>query len=130
MASDNHAEWYKAMCEEINSIYANGTWRVVYLSAGKKAVGSRWVYKVKHLPSGAIKRFKAHIIAQGFSQHPGVDFDETFAPTARWNAVCAILAIVAVDDMHLESVDISSAFLNGIVDAELYVKPRRISTTA
>ena len=122
MSSDNHAEWYKAMCEEMNSIYANGTWRVVYLPAGKKAVGSQWVYKVKHLPSGAIERFKACIVAQGFSQRPGVDFDETFAPTARWNAVCAILAIVAIDDMHLESVDISSAFLNGIVDAELYIK--------
>lgn len=122
MSSDNHAEWYKAMCEEMNSIYANGTWRVVYLPAGKKAVGSQWVYQVKHLLSGAIERFKARIVAQGFSQRPGVDFDETFAPTARWNAVRAILAIVAVDDMHLESVDISSAFLNGIVDAKLYIK--------
>ena len=70
------------MCEEMNSLYANGTWHIVYLPAGKKAVGSQWVYKVKHFPSSAIEQFKARIVAQGFSQHPGVDFDETFAPTA------------------------------------------------
>jgi len=121
MSSENAAQWWEAMCEEMNALQGNGTWRVVYLSAGKKAIGSRWVFKVKHLPDGTVECFKACVVAQGFSQHPGVDFDETFAPTARWNAVCTILALAAIDDMHLKSVDISSAFLNGVVDAELYL---------
>ena len=87
MASDNAAKWHKAMVEEINALKDNGTWRAVYLPVGKRAIGSRWVFKVKHLPDGAIERFKACIVAQGFSQRPGVDFDETFAPMAWWAAV-------------------------------------------
>jgi len=122
MSSENAARWWEAMCEKMNALKGNGTWHVVYLPTGKKAIGSHWVFKVKHLPDGAIERFKAHVVTQGFSQCPGVDFDETFAPTAWWNAVHTILALAAVDDMHLESVDISSAFLNGIVDAELYLR--------
>ncbi|RDB28603.1 Retrovirus-related Pol polyprotein from transposon TNT 1-94 [Hypsizygus marmoreus] len=122
MSSEDSTEWYKAMSEEMNALKVNGTWRVVYLPAGKKAIGSRWVFKVKHLPDGAVDRFKARVVAQGFSQRPGIDFDETFAPTARWNAVRTILALAAIEDMHLESVDISSAFLNGVVDAELYLR--------
>lgn len=122
MASDEAAEWHKAMCEEMNALKNNGTWRAVYLPPGRKAIGSRWVFKVKHLPDGAIERFKARVVAQGFSQRPGVDFDETFAPTARWAAVRTILALAAYEDMYLESVDISSAFLHGVVDADLYMK--------
>lgn len=122
MAGENAAEWHKAMVEEMNSLKGNGTWRAVYLPAGRKAIGSRWVFKVKHLPDGAIERFKARVVAQGFSQRPGVDFDETFAPTARWAAVRTVLALAAMDDMHLESVDISSAFLHGVIDTELYMR--------
>ena len=82
MASHNAAKWHKAMVDEMNALKGNGTWRAVYLPVGRKAIGSRWVFKVKHLPNGAIERFKARVVAQGFSQRPGIDFDETFAPTA------------------------------------------------
>ena len=82
MSSENAARWWEAMCEKMNALKGNGTWHVVYLPTGKKAIGSHWVFKVKHLPDGAIERFKAHVVTQGFSQCPGVDFDETFAPTA------------------------------------------------
>ena len=67
MASEDAAEWYKAMCKEMNSLHNNGTWRAVYLPAGRRAIGSRWVFKVKHLPNSAIEQFKARVIAQGFS---------------------------------------------------------------
>ncbi|KAG5733847.1 hypothetical protein E4T56_gene4918 [Termitomyces sp. T112] len=122
MAGENAAEWHKAMVEEMNSLKSNGTWHAVYLPAGWRAIRSQWVFKVKHLPDGTVERFKAHVIAQGFSQRPGVDFDETFAPMARWAAVRTVLAFAAMEDMHLESVDISSAFLHGVIDTELYMK--------
>lgn len=83
MAGDNAAEWHKAMVNEMNVLKNNGTWHVVYLPVGQKAIGSRWVFKVKHLPDGTIKHFKAQVVAQDFSQRPGIDFDETFAPTAQ-----------------------------------------------
>ena len=91
MASKNAAKWHKAICEEMNMMRNNGTWQAVYLPAGQKAISSWWVFKVKHLPDGAIKCFKARLVAHGFSQHLGIDFDETFAPTAQWVAVCTIL---------------------------------------
>ncbi|KAG5715319.1 hypothetical protein E4T56_gene14598 [Termitomyces sp. T112] len=122
MASNNAAEWHKAMCDKMNTLKSSGTWWPAYLPTGCHAIGLQWVCKVKHLPNDTIDRFKAHLIAQGFSQQPGVDFDKMFAPTAHWAAVQTVLALAAVDDMHLESVDISSAFLHGIVDMELYMK--------
>ncbi|KAG5721924.1 hypothetical protein E4T56_gene18423 [Termitomyces sp. T112] len=122
MASENAAEWHKAMCKEMNSLPGNGTWQAIYLLVGHRAIGSWWGFKVKHLPDGAIEQFKVCVVVQSFSQQPGVDFDETFAPTDRWAAVCMVLALAALEDLHLESVDSSSAFLHGIVDAELYMR--------
>ena len=123
MATDHAAEWYEAMCLEMNNIERNGTWRVVYLPAGGRAIGSRWVFKVKHLPDGSLDKFKARVVAQGFSQRPGLDYlpDETYAPTAQWSAIRTVLAIAAVEDMHLESVDIRAAFLHGIMPEEMEI---------
>ena len=95
---------------------------MVYLPTGCHVIESRLVLQVKHLPDSAIDHFKACVVAQGFRQWPGVDFDETFALTAWWAVVCTVLAIAALDNMHLESVDISLAFLHGVVNAELYIK--------
>lgn len=106
----------------MNFLKTNSTWHAVYLPPGHCAIGSRWVFKVKHLPDGAIDWFKARVVAQGFSQCPRVDFDETYAPTARWAAVCTVLALAAMEDLHLESINISSAFLHGVVNAKLYMK--------
>ena len=123
MATDHAAEWYEAMCLEMNNIERNGTWRIVYLPAGGCAIGSRWVFKVKHLPDGSLDKFKACVVAQGFSQRPGLDYlpDETYAPTAQWSAIWTVLAIAAVKDMHLESVDIRAAFLHGIMPEEMEI---------
>lgn len=119
---DSAAEWHKAMVKEMNALKNNGTWHAVYLPVGRRAIGSRWVFKVKHLPDGAIEHFKARVIAQGFSQQLGIDFDETFAPTAQWAAIHTVLALMAVNDMHFESVDVLSAFLHGVINMELYIK--------
>lgn len=82
MVSKNATEWHKAMVEEMNVLKNNGTWHAVYLLVGHRAIGSRWVFKVKYLPDGAIEHFKARMVTQGFSQWPGINFDETFALTA------------------------------------------------
>ena len=66
------------------------------------------------LTDGSIERHKARVVAQGFAQRPGFDFTETFTPTPKWSALRAVLAIAAIEDLELESVDISSAYLNGM----------------
>lgn len=87
MASKNTLEWYKAMCDKMNSFKDSSTWQPVYLPAGCCAIGSHWVFKVKYLSNGAINYFKACLVVQGFSQRPGVDFDTTYALIAHWTAV-------------------------------------------
>jgi hypothetical protein len=79
--------WYKAAVKEMQAHIENGTWELVKLPPGRKAIGSKWVFKVKRNADGSIERYKACLVAQGFSQRPGIDFDETFAPTAKWAAL-------------------------------------------
>lgn len=122
VSGDDAEQWYKGMAEEMTNHEVNGTWTPIYLPAGQKSIGSQWVFKVKHLPNGIIDHFKVHMVAQGFSQCPGINFNETFVPTVRWTAVRTILAVAVVEDMHLESVDTTSAFLNSNADAKLYLR--------
>lgn len=115
-------KWHKCVVQEMQAHLENGTWELVKLPAGKRAIGSRWVFKIKRKPDGSIERYKGRLVAQGFSQRPGVEFGETFAPTTKWAALHAILTLAAIEDLELWSVDISTAYLNGILDAEVYMK--------
>jgi hypothetical protein len=105
--------WYEAAVKEMQAHIENSTWELVKLPPGRKAIGSKWVFKVKRNANGSIKRYKACLVAQGFSQRPGIDFDKTFAPTAKWAALRTIFALAALEDWELESIDILNAYLNG-----------------
>src|SRR5215471_12011740 len=108
--------------EEIQSLIANKTWKLAKLPPGRKAIGSRWVFVIKRKADGSIERYKGRLVAKGYAQRPGFDYTETFAPTAKWAALRAILAMAALEDMELESIDISSAFLNGELEEEVYME--------
>lgn len=82
----------------------------------------RWVFKVKRKADGSIERYKARLVAKGFSQRPGFDFEQTFAPTAKWAALRAILALAALEDLEVETVDISNAYLNGELEHDVYMQ--------
>ena len=114
-------EWIEAALEELLAHARNGTWTLVELPPGRTAVGSRWVFRIKHLPDGEVERYKARLVAKGYSQRPGFDYFETFAGTPKYQAIRTILALAAVEDMHLRSIDISNAFLNGELDEEVYM---------
>jgi hypothetical protein len=101
--------WNQAMVREMEAHLKNGTWEPVKLPHGRKAIGSKCVFKVKRNPDGTVKRYKARLVAKGFGQRPGVNFDETFAPTTKWAALRAILALAALENLELESIDISNA---------------------
>jgi len=120
--SPERDHWHKAALDEIQSLLDNGTFELVQLPPGRKAVGSKWVFKVKRKADGSIEHYKGRLVAQGFSQRPSFDYTETFAPTPQWAAIRAILALAALEDLHLESVDISSAFLNGELEEEVYMR--------
>ena len=122
MQGSQSDRWRDAALLEYNTLVANGTCEIVDLPEGQMAIGSGWVFKVKHNQDGSIEHFKAHLVAKGYSQHPGLDYNESFAPTFRPATLCIIMALAATEDLELRSVDITSAFTNGDLDEEIYMK--------
>jgi hypothetical protein len=115
--------WYQAAVKEMEAHIKNGTWELVKLLPSHKPIGSWWVFKVKRNADGSVECYKARLIAKGFSQCPGVDFDETFSPTTKWAALRVIFALAALEDWELKSIDIFNAYLNGkLKNIEVYMR--------
>jgi len=115
-------KWVATALAEIKAHIQNGTWELTQLPPGKKAISSWWVFKIKQMPEGLINKYKGWVVAQGFSQVPGIHYNEVFALTACMAAMRAVIVIAAAEDLELESIDISMAFLNRDIDAEIYMK--------
>jgi hypothetical protein len=113
--------WVQAMNQEIDSIEKNKTWDLVDLPRHKKSIGVKWVYKTKLNEKGQIEKHKARLVAKGFSQQPGIDYGETFAPVARLDTVRTLLAIAAQHKWKVYQMDVKSSFLNGVLEEEVYV---------
>ena len=122
MKSPDAEKWHQAMQEEYLMHLENRTWEIVKLPPGKKAIASGWVFRVKRNPDGSVERYKGRLVAKGFSQRPGQDYTEVFAPASRSASVRLVLAISAIEDLHLHSVDISHAFIHGELEEEIYMK--------
>ena len=115
--------WTKAMAEEMTALEKNATWELVPLPKGKKTVGCRWVFTVKHKADGTIERYKARLVAKGYTQSYGVDYQETFAPVAKLNTVRVLLSLAANQDWPLLQFDVKNAFLHGDLTEEVYMDP-------
>jgi len=100
----------------------NGTWELVECPPGVKTIGSCWVLKIKHYADGSVERYKARLLAKGFSHRSGVDYFDTFAPTAKRASIRVVLALTAALNLHLHSIDISNVFLNGGINADIYMQ--------
>jgi len=116
------SQWEKAMEAEMRSLKENNVWDLVELPKGKKAIGSKWVYKVKTGADGLMERYKARLVAQGFSQKYGDDYDETFCPVVRLESLRALIALAVHYKLRLHQVDVTTAFLNGELEEEVYMK--------
>jgi hypothetical protein len=114
--------WQDAMIEEYKSILKNDVWDVVPRREGKSVVTSKWIYKIKHVVDGSIKKYKARFVAKGFSQIEGVDYDKTFAPVARYTSIRSIIVLATSMDWKLHQMDVKTTFLNGEIEEEVYIE--------
>ena len=104
-------EWMKAMNDEMESMRTNKVWDLVDLPLGWKAIGNKWVLKIKHKADGSIEMYKARLVAKWYTQKEGVDYEETFSPIVRFASVQLILAIVVNLNLELFQMDVKIAFL-------------------
>ena len=114
--------WREAMRKEIQALEENGTWTVEDLPVGKKAIGSKWVYKIKYNSDGSIERCKARLVILGNNQKEGIDYHETFAPTAKMATIRTFLAVAAAKNWELHQLDVQNAFLHGDLTEEVFMK--------
>lgn len=106
-----------AMDEEMQSLIKNHAWDLILRPAEKKVVSCKWIYKIKEGISGVeSQRFKARLFAKGFTQNENIDFNKVFSPVVKYSSLRILLAIVPVDDMHLDHMDIKTTFLYGELD--------------
>ena len=123
-------DWVAAMNEELDQIEKNSTWELVPRPSDKNVIGSKWVYKNKLNEQGQIVRNKARLVCKGYAQIEGQDFDETFAPVARMEAIRMFLAYACYKRFRVYQMDVKSAFLNGNLEEEVYVEqPEGFSLT-
>lgn len=114
--------WQDAMDEEVKVIKKNKTWELVDRPKSKDIIGLKWIFKTKFNQDGSIQKHKAHLVAKGYSQQPGIDFNETFAHVVRMETIRTFLALTAQLKTPVCQLDVKSAFLNGELEEEVYVE--------
>ncbi|PKU76474.1 Retrovirus-related Pol polyprotein from transposon TNT 1-94 [Dendrobium catenatum] len=110
------------MQEELNQFVRNDVWELVERPKKQSVVGTKWVFKNKVNDSGVVVRNKARLVAKGYNQIEGIDFEETFAPVARLEAIRVLLAFACYKGFKLFQMDVKSAFLNGEIKEDVFVE--------
>ena len=110
------------MIEEYQSIMKNDVWDIVPKPKNKSVVSSKWIYKIKHVADGSIKKYNARFVARGFSQKEEIDYEETFSPVARYTSIITIMALASMMKWNLHQMDVKTTFINGVIEEEVYIE--------
>jgi len=120
--------WRQAAAEELGAMKEKNVWELVprdEIPTRTKVLGSRMIFKVKRNMDGSVQRFKARLVARGFAQRAGIDYEEVFAPTVDFSSVRTLLTIAATEDLEVEQADVRTAYLNAALKEEVYMyQPR------
>jgi hypothetical protein len=110
------------MVEEMDALDKNEAWDIVELSAGRKSIGTKWLFKNKFNAQDKVEKYKARLVAKGYSEVEGIDFGEIFSLVAMLSSVRFLLSIVAAFDLEVEQMDLKTTFLHGDLEEEIYMK--------
>ncbi|CAM8931952.1 unnamed protein product [Rhodiola kirilowii] len=110
------------MAEELAAFERTGTWEVVPLPSHVRPITCKWIYTVKTRSDGSLERYKARLVARGFQQEYGCDYDETFAPVAHMTTIRTLLAVASIREWSISQLDVKNAFLNGELREEVYMR--------
>ena len=110
------------MQEELNQFERNQVWHLILRPHDRPTIGTKWIFKNKLDESDNVIRNKARLVAQGYTQIEGINFEKTFAPITRLEAIRMTLAFASFKDFKLFQIDVKSAFLNGFIKEEVYVE--------
>lgn len=113
--------WNNAMDVEIVALKGLKTWSVVTLPPGKHVIGYKWVFTIKYNPDGSIERYKARLIAKGYTHQEGIDYIETFSPVAKLASVKLVLGLASCFGWTLTQMDVTNAFLHGDLDEKIFM---------
>ena len=121
MECNNSEKWINAMKEELKSMDDNKVWDLVELPEGSKQVSCKWVFKTNHDSEGNIERYKAKLVAKGYTQKDVIYYKETISLVYKKDSLRIVMALVAHYDLELHQIDVKTAFLNGDLGEEVYM---------
>lgn len=116
------ANWCAAMHTEHEALLRNKTWHLVPPIPGRSVIDCKWVYKVKQHPDGSIERYKVRLVAKGFKQRYGLDYEDTFSPVVKVATIRLILSLAVTKQWSIRRLDVQNAFLHGVLEEEVYMK--------
>ena len=99
-------------------------------SQDRLVVGSRWIYKIKYAADGSLEKYKARFVAKGYAQKEGIDYEETFAPIARYTSIRTVISLAAQMGWEIHQMDVKTTFLNGVVEEEIYIELEGFKTSS
>jgi hypothetical protein len=123
--------WKAAMNDEYTALLRNKTWHFVRPQVGRNVIDCKWVYKVKHKADGSVDRHKAYLVAKGFKQCLGIDYDDTFIPVVKPAIIRLVLSLAVSQGWTLHQLDVQNVFLHDVLEEEVYMKqpPRFVDST-
>jgi hypothetical protein len=122
LSSKNKTKWVSAMDEEIRALNENDVWELVERPAKKNVVSCKWVYKIKKGLQGEADRYRARLVARGFSQQYGLDYFETFSPVVRTESLRLLISLAVKKNLSISHLDVCTAFLNGVLEEDVYME--------
>jgi hypothetical protein len=117
----DHKEWKNAMNEEYESIMKSETWELTKLPGNKVLIGCKWLYKTKFNVDGSVDKYKARIVANGYSQKEGIDYEDTFSHVAKLNTIRVMISLATQHNWKIHQSDVKSAFMNGDLKEEVHL---------